>query len=108
MVREWIILILTNILPSLCRSLKREKGLLSEKYKRPLIGKIGIGFVAVSELCDQVKVTSAKEGSDTFVEAMIDFSKIRSPESKNKEFYEISQFTVINQEKQDKDEHLQE
>jgi hypothetical protein len=87
------------------RSLKREKGVFSEKFRRPLIGKIGIGFVAVSELCDKIKVTSAKEGADTVVEATIDFGKIRSVESKKKEFYEISQFTVINYEKKDINEH---
>lgn len=87
------------------RSLKREKGLVSEVFKRPIIGKIGIGFIAVSELCDQVKVTSAKEGSDTYVEALIDFSKIRSNEAKRKEFYEISQFTLVNFKKEDASQH---
>ncbi|MGD0979657.1 MAG: ATP-binding protein [Candidatus Bathyarchaeia archaeon] len=87
------------------RSLKRDKGLLSTMFKRPLIGKIGIGFIAVSELCDQVRVTSAKEGSDTYVEALIDFSKIRSDEAKRKEFYEISQFTLTNFKKEDLKQH---
>lgn len=87
------------------RSLKRDKGLFSTIFKRPLIGKIGIGFIAVSELCDQVKVTSAKEGSDTYIEALIDFSKIRSYEAKRKEFYEISQFTLTNFKKEDPKQH---
>ena len=87
------------------RSLKREAGLVSGRFKRPLIGKIGIGFIAVSELCDQVKVTSAKEGSDTYVEALIDFSKIRSDEARHKEFYEISQFTLTNFKKEDIGQH---
>ncbi len=41
------------------RSLKREKGQFTPIFNRPIIGKIGIGFLAVSELCDVIKITSA-------------------------------------------------
>src|SRR5579862_7726892 len=32
---------------------KRREGPLSKKYHRPLIGKLGIGFVAASQLCER-------------------------------------------------------
>jgi len=88
------------------RSLKREKGLLTPIFKRPIIGKIGIGFIAVSELCDVIKITTAKKGSDTLAEAVIDFSKMRGREAKYKEFYEISQYTFTNYLKEDADKHF--
>jgi hypothetical protein len=91
------------------RSSKREEGLFTRApLRRPIIGKIGIGFVAVSELCGKMKVKSAKRGSDTFLEATIDFEKYRLKESKKKEFYEVSQFELVNHEKKDPDEHYTE
>lgn len=87
------------------RSLKRERGLLTPLFRRPIIGKIGIGFIAVSELCDIIKVTSAKKDVDTYLEAEIDFGRMRAKEAKYKEFYEISQFTLTNHTKENIDEH---
>jgi hypothetical protein len=87
------------------RSLKRKEGEYSKLFNRPLIGKIGIGVVAASELCEKLKIVSAKKGSDTYFEAMIDFGRIRQKESMEKEFYEVSQFTLVNHEKKDIDEH---
>ena len=87
------------------RSLKREEGLSTPLFKRPIIGKIGIGFIAVSELCDKIKVTSSKKGADTYFEAEIDFSIMRSEEAKDKEFYEVSRYTLTNHAKENIDEH---
>ncbi|MDH5733996.1 MAG: ATP-binding protein [Candidatus Bathyarchaeota archaeon] len=84
------------------RSRKRDIGDYTEKYKRPLIGFIGIGFIAVSELCDMLTITSAKEESDLVFEAKIDFSAARAPEAIGKEFYEVSQFELTNYKKVDK------
>src|SRR5207245_3256887 len=81
------------------RSEKRDQGELTPVLKRPIIGKIGIGFVAVAQICDEMTVTSAKRGSDTWFEATIDFSKFHAKESEKKEFYEVSQFTLINHKK---------
>lgn len=87
------------------KSDKRKKGLLTPKYKRPIIGKIGIGFIAVNELCEKIKVKSAKEKSKTYFEAIIDFSKIISEEAFEKEFYEVSKFELVNYEKDNIDDH---
>jgi len=88
------------------KSEKRKEGLLTEIYKRPVIGKIGIGFIAVNELCNKIKVISSKKGSDTNFEALIDFSKIVSEEAADKEFYEVSQFELINYKKTNPEEHF--
>lgn len=84
------------------RSRKRDKGEFTEKYKRPIVGFIGIGFVAVSELCDIITIVSCKEDSGLMFEAKIDFSVSRAPEAVSKEFYEVSQFELTNYRKTDK------
>ena len=84
------------------RSRKRDIGDYTEKYKRPLIGFIGIGFIAISELCDMLTITSTKEESDLIFEAKIDFSTARTREAIGKEFYEVSQFELTNYKKVDK------
>ena len=87
------------------RSVKRRKSELSAKYERPIIGKFGIGFIAVSQLCDEIKVTSAKKGADTYFVATIDFAKMRREEARDKEFYQVSEFVLTNHVKRDLDEH---
>jgi hypothetical protein len=87
------------------RSLKRESGLLTPIFNRPIIGKIGIGFLAISELCDAITITSAKRGSDTYFVAEINFESMRSKEAKKKEFYEVSKYILTNYEKEDVKEH---
>ena len=47
----------------------------SEKFERPLIGKIGIGFIAVSEICDELEVESSKKGENFKFVANINFKK---------------------------------
>jgi len=90
------------------RSSKRDKGFFTTTFRRPIIGKIGIGFLAVSELCEQLRITSAKQGSDTYFIALIDFSKMRREEVKKKEFYEVSQFELTNYEKENIAQHYTE
>lgn len=82
-------------------SAKRLKGSLTAKFRRPIIGFIGIGFVSVSELCDTMCIRSGKENSDIFFEATIDFSKFRRPETFDKEFYEVSEYELVNLKKED-------
>jgi len=78
------------------RSDKRDLGDLTPIFKRPIIGKIGIGFVAVSQICDEMIVISSKKGEDFKFEAKIDFSKFREIEYKHKEFYELSDVRLKN------------
>jgi hypothetical protein len=83
-------------------SIKRRQERISKIYKRPIIGFLGIGFISVSELCDTLKITSCKKNSDLLFEAEIDFSKYRDIESEEKEFYEISEYKIINYKKKEK------
>jgi hypothetical protein len=87
------------------KSTKRQESDYSELYHRPVIGKIGIGVLAATELCEQMKIISAKKGADSRFEAIIDFAKIRQIENKDKEFYEVSYFSLTNYDKPDRDEH---
>ncbi len=78
------------------RSDKRDASLYTKSGRRPLIGKIGIGFVAVSEICNKMTVISTKEGEDFKFQAEIDFSKFKEIISQKREFYEISEVKLIN------------
>ncbi|MEA2166142.1 MAG: hypothetical protein QOK37_4269 [Thermoanaerobaculia bacterium] len=60
---------------------------ISESHKRddtdttPLgrkkIGKIGIGFIAANEICDEMEIVSTKEGSSDLLHVTIHFDKMR-------------------------------
>lgn len=88
---------------------KRDLGPRTKKFGREYIGKIGIGFVSASQLCEKMIVKSAKEGADTRFEAVIDWGRmrqqIREAEKGHREFYETSKYTLINSEKPDLKEH---
>ena len=84
------------------KSNKRNTNEKSEKYNRPLIGKIGIGFIAVNEICHSLKVISSKENEPIKFEATIDFNEIIQ---KNESDDIIKgNYTLIN-EKEDVDAH---
>lgn len=55
------------------KSNKRNDGELSKQLNRPLIGKIGIGFIAVNELCEELEITSSKAGEAIRFTANINF-----------------------------------
>lgn len=78
------------------RSDKRDASLYTKSGRRPLIGKIGIGFVAASEICNKMTVISTKEGEDFKFQAEIDFSKFKEIMSQKREFYEISEVKLVN------------
>jgi hypothetical protein len=77
------------------RSDKRDAGPFS-KTGRPLIGKIGIGFISVSEICNSMTVISSKEGENFKFQAEIDFSKFKETTAKRKDFYELSEVKLVN------------
>lgn len=77
-------------------SFKRFRSEFTEIYNRKKIGFLGIGFISVWELCDTLTITSAKKGENTYFVAKIDFSKYREDYSQEKEFYEISEYSIIN------------
>jgi hypothetical protein len=61
-------------------SLKREmtpQG-LTPTYKRPIIGHLGIGLMALSQVCDVAFIESQAAGAETRFVAKLDFSAIRN------------------------------
>lgn len=78
------------------RSDKRDKGEKTEGFKRPIIGRIGIGFIAVSEICEKMIVISSKKGEKIKFQAEIDFGKFRKVIHKKKNFYELSKVKLVN------------
>lgn len=78
------------------RSSKRDKGKRTKKFKRPIIGKIGIGFVSVSEICDKMIVISSKIGEKYKFQAEIDFGRFKKMIHKKKDFYELSEVKLTN------------
>ena len=64
-----------EILNIIGSSKKRAKGAFSEKSGRPIIGKIGIGLLAVAQICNKFTVISKKEGEGNYFEATIDLKQ---------------------------------
>jgi len=86
------------------KSPKTGKNQVTPELKRPVIGRLGIGFIAVSALCDTMIVSSAKKGSDTRFIAILDFSKFKGPDFASADFNDVSEYTLTNYEKKKIDE----
>jgi hypothetical protein len=63
---------------NVAESHKRDSGEYTTSGKREKIGKIGIGFIAANELCDEMEVYSTCEGSQELLHVTIDFGEIRN------------------------------
>jgi hypothetical protein len=63
---------------NLAESHKRDE---TEKTRRgrPKIGKIGIGFIAANELCEEMEIFSTTKDSKELLHVRIDFSEMRKP-----------------------------
>ena len=62
-------------------SRKREGGKkLVTKKGRPIIGKIGIGILAVAQICKKFTFISSRKGSDEKFEAVVDLKEFGDPE----------------------------
>lgn len=57
---------------------KRDSGDRTKKG-RPKVGRIGIGFIAANELCEQMEIVSTKRGSTDLLRVVVDFKKMRDP-----------------------------
>jgi hypothetical protein len=57
---------------------KRDSGDCTEKG-RPKVGRIGIGFIAANELCEEMEIVSTKKGSTDLLQVVVDFRKMRDP-----------------------------
>jgi hypothetical protein len=90
-------------------STKRKDSQLSEKLNRPLIGKIGIGFIAVNEICEELEITSSKEGEEIKFTAHINFKEYFEEEASledddSEKGIIKGEYNLINEE-EDKEEH---
>lgn len=85
------------------RSDKRDSGPLTSS-RRPKIGKIGIGFIAVSEICNKMTVVSSRKGEAFKFQADIEFGKFKATIGKKRDFYELSEVKLVNL-KEEKNTH---
>jgi len=86
------------------KSNKRNDGQVSKRLKRPLIGKIGIGFIAVNEICDQLEVISTKQGEAIKFSALISFKNFRESDVSVDGGIIKGAYELVNEE-EDKKEH---
>lgn len=87
------------------RSYARERGLYTSKFHRPIIGRYGIGFLAISQICDQIRIISSKENEPFRLEASMDFAAHKAAAKKVTEYeYEVGSYTFVNQ-VEDADKH---
>lgn len=63
-------------------SIKRKGGRQFTDKGRPLIGKIGIGILAVAQICKRFTIISSQRGRDTKFEARVDFTGLAIEEAK--------------------------
>lgn len=73
------------------RSRKRDEDTLTKKFFRPIVGKIGIGFISALQICDEATFITKKTGHNSKLEAKIDFGKFKGVVAKNAEFQDISE-----------------
>jgi hypothetical protein len=52
---------------------------------RPKIGKIGIGFIAANEICEEMEILTTVKGSDELLRVTVDFRQMRKPQSERRE-----------------------
>ena len=72
------------------RSRKRDESSFTERLHRPIVGKIGIGFISALQICDEATFITKKRGNGSKLEAKIDFGKFKGTMAKKAEFQEIS------------------
>ncbi len=86
------------------KSNKRNDGQLSKVLKRPLIGKIGIGFIAVNEICEELEITSSKAGESIKFTANINFKNYYETDIYTSDGIIKGAYTLVNEE-EEKEEH---
>ncbi len=63
---------------------KRDSGDSTDKG-RPKVGRIGIGFIAANELCEEMEIISTKTGSTDLLRVIVDFRKMRDPQKQRRD-----------------------
>ncbi len=77
------------------KSNKRNRGATSKK-SRPLIGKIGIGFIAVNEICDELEIISTKKGEPFKFTARVSFKDILNPKQADSDVIIKANYELVN------------
>ena len=60
-----------------------DKRRATKYFDRPIIGKLGIGLMALSQVCSKAIIESQEEGSDTKFVAILDFSQFKKGDEFN-------------------------
>jgi len=70
----------TDIMQRIGSSAKRASGSVSAGSGRPIIGKIGIGMLAVAQICNRFSVISKRKGTGTYFHATVDLKQFEQVE----------------------------
>lgn len=68
---------------------------LTPIFERPVIGHLGIGLLALSQVCDKATIESQTPGSDTKFVAQLDFSEFRKRKEIQAETTKVSIFRDV-------------
>jgi hypothetical protein len=88
MTRERFKMAMRHIGSSL-KGIVQEKTRISEIYKRPVIGHLGIGLMALSQICDEAVIESKVKDSNIKFTAKLDFSDFRNRENEQQRLAQI-------------------
>lgn len=69
-----------EIMKRIGSSTKRSDGIEYKEDGRPIIGKIGIGILAVAQICNKFSVISKKRGEQTYFQATVDLRQFNEVE----------------------------
>ena len=90
-------------------SSKRKDSQRSEKLDRPLIGKIGIGFIAVNEICNELEIVSSKEGEPFKFTSTVNFKKYFEdaavPDENGEEGIIKGEYELINEDEEEEEHY---
>jgi hypothetical protein len=70
---------------------------LTPIFKRPVIGHLGIGLLALSQVCDKATIESQTPGSDTKFVAQLDFSEFRKRKEIQAETTKVTIFRNVSE-----------
>jgi hypothetical protein len=99
-----------EIMSKIGGSVKRKGGRQFTDSGRPIIGKIGIGILAIAQVCRRFTIMSSQKGSAMKFEAQVDFSGLASEEAKeislgSEKAKDIGSYTIFDDLPEDTDTH---
>jgi hypothetical protein len=65
---------------------------LTPVYRRPIIGHLGIGLMALTQVCDEATIESQTAGSDTKFVAKLDFTEFRQRKQRQMDIAKLDVF----------------